>query len=328
MESANDAGPPAYAELQCRSNFSFLHGASHPEELVQRAAALGYAALAIADECSLAGVVRAHVEAKRQGLHLVVGSQFRLPDFTLIVLAQNRNGYGNLAELISLARRRAEKGAYLLRPEDIEAPGPGCEHLRGLPDCLAILAPAQHPDAEALLRQAQWMREVFADRAAIALTLLHRGRDAAQRALVEAAAAAQSLPVVATGDVLMHLRSRKPLQDMLSAIRIGRPLPECGDALEPNAEQHLRSRDRLARLYPREALAAAVQFAQRCRFSLDELRYEYPDELVPPGMRAADYLRRETWIGAHWRFPGGIPPAVQAQIEHELGLIAEMAYEP
>jgi error-prone DNA polymerase len=251
-----------------------------------------------------------------------------MPDFTLIALAQNRNGYGNLAELISLARTRAQKGAYLLRPEDLDAPDAGFAHLRGLPDCLLILAPHQNADAAALLRQAQWMRATFADRAAIALTLLHRGRDEEQRALVEAAAAAQHLPVVATGDVLMHLRSRKPLQDTLSAIRIGRPLAECGDALEPNAEQYLRSRERLARLYPGAMLAASVQLAQRCEFSLDSLRYEYPDELVPAGMSAAAYLRRETWIGAHWRFPAGIAPAVQAQIEHELELIAEMAYEP
>ncbi|MBK4734599.1 error-prone DNA polymerase [Noviherbaspirillum pedocola] len=330
MDALDDAAAPAYAELQCQSNFSFLRGASHPEELVARAAALGYAALAITDECSLAGVVRAHVEAKRQGLHLIIGSQFRLPDFTLIALALNRNGYGNLAELISLARRRAEKGAYLLRLEDFTAPEPGFEHLRCLPDCLMLLAPHQHADAnvDALSRPAQWLREVFTDRAAIALTLLHRGRDAEQCARVAAAAAAHGLPVVATGDVLMHLRSRKPLQDLLTSIRIGRALPECGDALEPNAEQHLRSRERLVRLYPPDMLAATVEFARRCRFSLDELRYEYPDELVPPGMSAAEYLRRETWIGAHWRFPAGIPPAVQAQIEHELALIAEMAYEP
>jgi error-prone DNA polymerase len=328
LRQAEDAPLPDYAELQCQSNFSFLRGASHPEELVQRAAALGYAALALTDECSLAGVVRAHAEAKRQGLQLIIGSQFRMPDFTLIALAQNRNGYGNLCELISLARRRAEKGAYLLHPEDFDVPGPDFTHLRGLPDCLLILAPRAHPDADALMRQAQWMRATFDDRAAIALTLLHRGRDARQRAPVEAAAAAHGLPLVATGDVLMHLRSRKPLQDMLSAIRIGRALPECGDALEPNAEQHLRSRERLARLYPPEALAASVALARRCRFSLDELRYEYPDELVPAGMTPGEYLRQEAWIGAHWRFPAGIPPAVQAQINHELGLIAEMAYEP
>jgi error-prone DNA polymerase len=369
---------PAYAELHCASNFSFLRGASHPEELVTRATELGYAALAITDECSLAGVVRAHVEAKQQGLHLIIGSQFQLgagrqhkkkpasakrkktgastdehlaeacsvdanpadrnvadapPVFSLILLAQNREGYGNLSELITLARTRAAKGSYHLTPADFTTPDSHHCHLRNMPHCLAILTPSYGIGAQQLAGQAAWMAQTFPSRAWIALTLHHQARDDQHRAIVEKAAHDHSLTMVATGDVCMHLRSRKPLQDTLTAIRIGKPLAECGYALAVNAEQHLRSRLRLANQYPPHALAETVRLAGLCTFSLDELRYEYPDELVPPGETAASHLRKQTWLGARQRFPAerfpdGVPAKVQQQIEHELALIGEMAYEP
>ncbi|HEY0844594.1 MAG TPA: error-prone DNA polymerase [Noviherbaspirillum sp.] len=325
---------PDYAELQCVTNFTFLRGASHAEELAARAAKLGYSALAITDECSLAGVVRAHGEAKQLGLHLVIGSQFRLrnedgsPAFSLILLAKNREGYGNLSELITLARTRADKGSYLLFPADLSAPQAGYAHLRGLPDCFAILTPQHGIAHDQLKAHAEWMLRTFPGRAWIALTLLHRPRDEQQRAVVEQVAQEYALPVVATGDVCMHVRSRKPLQDTLTAIRLGKPIAECGYGLAPNAEQHLRSRLRLANLYPPEALAETIRIAALCTFSLDELRYEYPDELVPPGETASGYLRKETYIGAHRRYPAGIPQKVQEQVEHELALIAEMRYEP
>jgi len=331
---------PDYAELQCVSNFSFLRGASHAEELTERAAQLGYRALAITDECSLAGVVRAHMEAKKHKLRLIIGSQFQLvneddsPAFSLIILAQNRNGYGNLAELITLARTRAAKGTYLLRPSDLAAPdsaspAPSASaHLRGMPDCLVILTPAYGVAAERLAEQAVWLKAAFPGRAWLALTLLHQVRDDRQRAVVEHVARCCALPVVATSDVCMHVRSRKPLQDTLTAIRVGKPVAECGYALAPNAEQHMRTRLRLANLYPPDTLAETLQIAQLCTFSLDELRYEYPDELVPPGQTAAGYLRQQTYLGAQRRFPGGMPDKVHKQIEHELALIAEMAYEP
>ncbi len=325
---------PAYAELQCASNFSFLRGASHAEELAVRAAQLGYSALAITDECSLAGVVRAHVAAKECKLPLLIGSQFRLvnadgsPAFSLILLAQNRAGYGNLSELITLARMRAEKGSYRLTPDDLKAPEPFYAHLSGMPDCLAILTPEHGVAHECLRMQAEWMRRVFPERAWIAITLLHRAGDEQHRATVEQVARATVLPVVATGDVCMHLRSRKRLQDTLTAIRLGKPVAECGFDLAPNAEQHLRPRLRLANLYAPAALEETLRIAQRCRFSLDELRYEYPEELVPAGETPASYLRKEAYAGARERFPWGIPAAIQAQLEHELELIAEKSYEP
>ncbi|MGF6774907.1 error-prone DNA polymerase [Paraburkholderia sp. GAS334] len=325
---------PAYAELFCLSNFSFLHGASHAEELSERAALLGYSALAVTDECSLAGVVRAHVAAKEAKLPFIVGSFFRLvnadgsPAFGLILLAQNREGYGNLSELITLARTRATKGEYRLTPQDLSRPEKEYRHLRGMPDCLAILIPDFPAKEDVLAAQVEWLDDTFTGRAWVGLVLHQRAMDDIHRGSVEFIARGLDVPVVALGHVVMHVRSRKPLQDTMTAIRVGRPVHECGYDLAPNAEQHLRSRLRLANLYPVEALAATVDIAARCTFSLDELRYEYPDELVPAGFTPAAYLRQETYVGAQRRFPSGIPYKVQEQIEHELELIADLQYEP
>ncbi|NIE81841.1 MULTISPECIES: error-prone DNA polymerase [unclassified Burkholderia] len=325
---------PAYAELQCASNFSFLHGASRAEELVERAARLGYSAIAITDECSLAGVVRAHIEAKAAGLPLIIGSHFRLtagdgsPALAFTALAMNREGYGNLCELVTLGRTRAAKGTYRLAPMDLEHPEAPLEHLRGLPDCMIILTPDFPANEQRLDAQLEWAARVFGDRARVALTLHARAMDDIHRGAVERAAARHDVSVVATSWPLMHVRSRKPLQDVLTGIRLGRSVGECGYELAPNAERHLRSRLRLANLYPAGALEETVRIARCCTFSLDELRYEYPDELVPAGYTPASYLREQTYIGAHGRFPNGIPFNVQAQIEHELQLIAELKYEP
>ena len=325
---------PAYAELFCLSNFSFLHGASHAEELSERAAQLGYSALAVTDECSLAGVVRAHVAAKEAKLPFIVGSWFRLvnadgsPAFGLILLARNREGYGNLSELITLARTRATKGEYRLTPQDLSRPEKEYRHLRGMPDCLAILVPDFPANEDVLAAQVEWLDDTFIGRAWVGLVLHQRAMDDIHRGSVEFIARSLDVPVVALGQVVMHVRSRKPLQDTMTAIRVGRPVHECGYDLAPNAEQHLRSRLRLANLYPAEALAATVDIASRCTFSLDELRYEYPDELVPAGITPKAYLRQETYIGAQRRFPSGIPHNVQGQIEHELELIADLEYEP
>jgi error-prone DNA polymerase len=325
---------PAYAELQCFSHYTFLRGASSPEDLVKRAANLGYEALAIADECSLSGVVKAHTEAKAAGLHLIIGSQMNLtPEngstaFNLILLAMNKNGYGNLSELITVARTRAEKGHYLVRPQDIANPVADLAHLRGMPDCQLILAPSYGIDYDALSQQAAWLVQTAPGRARIAMTLHHRSKDDKHKATVNTIAEEYGLPIVATGDVCMHVRSYKPVQDTMTAIRFNIPIAECGYRLASNAEQHLRSRLRLGNLYSREWLDESVRVAKLCSFSLDELRYEYPDELAPEGETAASYLRKESYIGAHWRFPGGIPDNVQQQLEAELALIAELRYEP
>lgn len=327
------AALPDYAELQCYTHFSFLRGASAPEQLVERAHKLGYKALAITDECSLAGVVRAHVAAKTYRLPLLIGSQTVVtpedgsPPFRLIIIATNKVGYGNLSELITVGRMRADKGSYLLRPKDIATPVGDLVHLRGLPECQFILAPKYCANYEEVERQAAWLMQIAPGRARIALTLHHRNKDAQHRQLVQDISDQFSLPIVATGDIAMHVRSYKPLHDTMTAIRHSVPLAQCGYRLPPNAEQHLRSRVRLGNLYPREALDETVRLAALCNFSLDELRYEYPHELVPEGETPTSYLRQQAYIGAHWRYPHGIPENVQAQLEHELDIIADLQYE-
>ena len=342
---------PDYAELHCRSNFSFLTGASHPEELVVRAAELGYSALAITDECSLSGVVRAHAEAKRCGLHLIIGSEMQLtlpvagaaspadpatagePHARLVLLAQTRRGYGNLSQWITVARRRAPKGSYLAHPADVEGKVPSAPMLAGLPDCLALLVPNARQPFEQLFAHAMWLKTWFQDRAAITLELLHRAGDDDLLDLVRRVAQFTGLPIVAAGDVLMHVRSRKALQDTLSATRLGVPVAQCGWRLQPNAEAHLRSRGRLAALYEPSWLEHTLVLAGRCGFSLDELRYEYPQEIVPEGQTPTSHLRALTLAGAQRRypparFPQGPPDNVRSLIEHELALIARLQYEP
>ncbi len=326
---------PGYAELHCRSNFSFLTGASHPEELVARAAQLGYAAIAITDECSVAGVVRAHEEAKRQSeaghaIKLLIGSLFELqgegatPACRLVLIARHREGYGDLCELITLARLRCAKGQYRLTVRDLDHGEP---HLRGAPGCHALLIPRRDDPPEVLLAQARWLQATFAERAAVAVELLLYADDSLLVERLDALAERTGLQLVAAGDVLMHLRSRKPVQDTLTAVRLKTPLADCGFALARNAEQHLRSRLRLVQLYRPEWLQATLRIAEGCSFSLSELRYEYPAELVPEGSTPIAHLRALTALGARERYPQGTPASVQAQIEKEMELIAALRYE-
>jgi error-prone DNA polymerase len=314
-------GPPAYAELQCLSNFSFLRGASHPEELVERAQQLGYAALALTDECSMAGMVRAHVAAKAAGLPLIVGSQFTLADapWTLVVLAQDFQGYGHLCEFITRLRRASEKGRYRLTQAEVD--GAALDH------CLVIAVPTRGAAQADLVERVPWLLTHFTGRCWIGVNLLRQLDDEAWLYQLRQLAELSALPLVAVGDVHLHVRSRKALQDVLTATRLGRPLTECGLDLQPNAERHLRTRLRLAQTYPEALLAETLRVASLCHFSLDELRYHYPDEVVPAGETPASYLRRLTYEGAGRRWPQGMPAKVQAQIEHELELIAELRYE-
>ncbi len=335
--AAGERDLPAYAELHCRSNFSFLSGASHPEELVARAHRLGYTALAITDECSLAGVVRAHGEAKRLKLHLIVGAEMRLaptaeggaPGPRLVVLAHTRPGYGNLAQWITVARRRAGKGQYVAHASDVEGRVPHARHLAGLPDCSALLVVDAAQPFETQFAHAMWLKTWFGvARGALAVELLHRARDDERVEIAERLGALTGLPLVAAGDVLMHMRARKPLQDALTATRLNKPVADCGFALEPNAEAHLRSRRRLSGLYPAAWLEETLRIAARCAFSLDQLRYEYPEEIVPAGHTPASWLRTRTEAGARKRYPQGIPAKVRNSIEHELALIARLKFEP
>ncbi len=310
-----------YAELHALSNFSFLRGASQPEELVLQAKALGYRALALTDECSLAGIVRAHVAAKEHGLQLIVGAELHCnDDLKLVALATSRAGYGALSRLISQARRAGKKGSYRLAREQLE---------HALAGCLLIWLPGEgRAPTPVHLEQGQWLRERFAGCLWIGVELLTSGVDTRRLAMLETLGETLGIARVAAGDVHMHRRSRRALQDVLTAIRLSTPVAAAGFALFPNGERSLRSIPRLRELYPEPLLSATLEIAARCRFSLEELRYEYPEEIVPAGTTPTAYLRALTQRGADIRWPAGVPRAVRDGIEHELRLIAELRYEP
>jgi error-prone DNA polymerase len=316
---------PDYAELLCLSNFSFLRGASHPEELVERAKALGYVALAITDECSMAGVVRAHMAAKEHGLKLLVGSQFavnaheQFQPFTLVLIATQLLGYGNLCQFITDLRRESAKGTYHLPLSRI--------HGSILSDCLAIAVPDRSCSQEQTDTIARWLLEQFMGRCWLGVVQLREIDDEIRLHRLQQSSQLTAVPMVAVGDVHMHVRSRKPLQDVLTATRVGQPLTECGRALQANAERHLRTRLRLGQCHPPELLNETLRVAERCDFSLDELRYQYPDEVIPPGETPSSHLRKLTDEGARRRWPAGMSARIAHQIEHELALIAELHYE-
>ena len=404
-QQTSTAHLPPYAELHCLTNFTFLRGASHPYELVEQAMSRGYSALAITDECSLAGVVRAHVrlkeirdERERQQTEreqakvaevadiaeaqaspenlkeaatpqeqttktqakseaetqpeaqpepqesqepdpskpipqLIIGSELNLTDehgepfCTLVALATNRNGYGNLSELITLARSRADKGSYRLSPSDFTDSLPHLAHLKTLPDCVLLLVPQRTATLSHTLRCAHWLASFATGRAWVALELWQTGSDDLQIDALRMISQASGLPLVAAGGVLMHTRSRKPLQDTMTAIGLVTPLSACGYALEANAERHMRTRVRLGKLYPRDTLEETLRIAALCHFSLNELAYEYPEELVPASESPSSYLRKLVMAGAMERWPKGLDLKRIGQIEKELSLIADLEYE-
>ncbi|HTB64740.1 MAG TPA: error-prone DNA polymerase [Steroidobacteraceae bacterium] len=309
--------PPPYAELHCLTHFTFLRGASRPAELVQRAQQLGYRALAITDECSVAGVVRAHtaVQNGAQSLQLIIGAEFTLAcGLKFVALATNRHGYARLCALITHGRRAAPKGSYHLTREDVQ---------RHLEDCLILWLPGAVPAVEEL----QWLRSCFGANLWIAVELLLKGTDREYLAQLLDIGRDHAVPLVAAGDVHMHVRTRRRLQDALTAIRHGVTLAQAGARLYPNGERHLRERSRLARLYPPQLLAQTLQIAQRCTFSLNELRYEYPEELVPQGETPTTWLRKLVEEGVRYRWPQGASPQAREIIERELALIAQLGYE-
>ena len=312
--------PPEYAELHCLTNFSFQRGASHAEELVARAQVLGYAALAITDECSVAGVVRAHVAAKKWGLKLLPGAEFAVQEgFKFVALAHDLTGWGNLCEFISAARGRAAKGTYSVSWHDRDLTLlQGCEILLVLPSAIKIEA------AHAITTRA---KALFGTHIWLVVELLLGLDDDVVLHRLQQVSQLTGMPLVAAGNVHMHVRSSKPLQDVITAVRLGKSVSECGFELQANAEAHLRSRERLAAIYPPELLANTLTVAARCTFNLDELRYQYPVETVLPGMNPVQTLRHFTDEGALGRYPDGMPGEVRQQVEHELALIAELKYE-
>ena len=306
---------PGYAELHCLSNFSFQRGASSADELFRRAREQGYQALAITDECTLAGIVRAWQAAKAHQVRLIVGSEVQLVDGTrLVLLVQNLEGYQNLCALITRARRRAAKGDYQLFAEDVR------RHQQGL---LALwIADDDTPQSAAA-----WLGEAFAERLWLAVHL-HRGSDDAQR-LARTLAWAQQLGIraVACGDVHMHVRGRRALQDCMTAIRQHCTVAEAGRHLFANGERHLRTVQHLAELFPPALLAESLVIAAQCHFDLGELRYQYPRELVPAGQTPASWLRTLCERGLPQRWPAGVSAKVRGALDKELALIEELGYE-
>jgi error-prone DNA polymerase len=304
-----------YAELHCLSNFSFGRGASSASELFERAKVCGYTALAITDECSLAGIVRALEASRETGLRLIVGAEFQLEDGPkLVVLCETRAGYTALCGLITTGRRASTKGTYRLTRADLAD---------GLPGTLVMWIPERTPNIE----QGRWVKATFGDRVWLSVEL-HRGPNDAKRLHeMDVLSHILNMPMVAAGDVHMHVRRRLALQHTLTAIRHRMTIAEAGAVLFKNGERHLRKQDALAQIYPAQLMSEAVAIASRCTFSMDELQYRYPAELVPAGHTATTWLRHQTEEGIRWRWPDGAPEKVHTQIEHELALIEDLHYE-
>ena len=332
---------PGYAELHCLSNFSFQRGASHPQELARRAYDLGYEALAITDECSVAGVVRAwsglrdyrefiaRLEAAYPGhkrsreFRLLYGSEFDFGDGRLVAIAHDLAGWGGLCEFITHARMTAPKGEY--------AVGWDTSDLTQLQGCEVLFVPRRVPgqdlDVDALCARLRILRALYGESLWLAVNLPHLLDDDLWLSRLQDAGERTGVPLVATGDVHMHARSRKPLQDVVTAVRLGKPVAGCGLALQGNSERHLRQRKRLADVYPAELLANTLHVARRCNFQLEEIRYDYPLETVPPGMSPIEGLRHLTELGANTRYPQGIPDRVRELVDKELVLIEQCRYE-
>ncbi len=310
-----------YAELQAVSNFSFLRGASHAEELVEEAARLGLAAIGIADRNTLAGAVRAHVAAKRAGIRLLTGARLDLADgASLLCYPRDRAAYGRLCRLLTLGQRRAAKGECILDREDLLA------HAGGQ----VLIALPPEPWREGFEAELAGLRRAHDGPLYLAAHMLYRGGDRARLGRLAAIAARAGAPLLATNDVHYHRPERRPLQDVLTAVREHVTVVEAGWRLAANAERHLKDGDEIARLFRghEDAVARSLEAVSFCTFSLDELAYEYPDEPVPAGSTPQRHLEALAWEGAAWRYPDGIPEKVAAALRHELGLIGELDYAP
>lgn len=318
-----------YVELHCRSNFSFLQAASHPDELVQRAAELGYAGIAITDRESIAGVVRGHAPAKELGLQYIVGAEVHPLDAPPIVLwPRDRAAYGRLCRLLSLGRMRCEKGRCELRFDDIAGFADGM--LAGViaePDEDDATKAVPNNRTRSFLRGP--FRDVFDDRRYL-LASLHRGvDDAGKVAWLRDLSLACDVPLLASGDVRYHTAERMLLHDCVTAIRLGTTIDAIAGRRLTNSQHHLRGLAEIRELYRDlpDAIDRTVEVASRCRFRLDELRYEYPVELAPEGKTPIEHLKRLTWEGARQRWPEGVSPRVIEMLRHECQLIEELHYE-
>jgi len=350
--------PTRYAELVCRTNFSFLRGASSPDELVETAAGLGLHALGVTDRHTLAGVVRAHEAAKEHGLKLLIGAEILPADGPPIALyAMNRAGYGRLARLLTIGKLRATKGECELTVADVaahaqdliavvlegqkgvrESGGQEVSNRKRGADIRAVGDSPELSCVSALSLTASLphsltpfcFREAFGDRLYLGASIHAGGADRRRVAARAELSRATGIPLVAVNDVHYHERGRRFLQDVLVCIREHCTIAQAGRRLFPNGERHVKPAEDMVRLFHEHpaAVARSVEIAGRCTFSLDELRYEYPRELSPPGVTVFDYLTRLTWQGARGRYPDGVPDRIRRLIEHELDLIKELEYEP
>ncbi|MCA9708122.1 MAG: DNA polymerase III subunit alpha [Myxococcales bacterium] len=305
-----------YVPLWVKSNFSFLEGASHPAELVERAHALGLPALALTDRDGLYGSVRAHVRAKELGLRVVHGATVTVQDAedgparAVVLLTEDRAGHGHLCQLLSKGRARCPKGHSRVLTSELREAGSGLIALCPDPALLAAL------------------REPFAGRLHALVTRHRHPDDRDRERALRSAAAVIGVPVIAGSEVLYHHRSRRPLQDVLTCIRHGCTLSTAGTRIRSNAEHDLLPPTPMQELYADDpdALRRSLEVAERCTFSLDQLRYRYPAEQIPDGHSQSDWLRVLTYRGAERRFPQGLPPSMHEQLERELALIAELDY--
>jgi len=309
-----------YAELQTTTNYSFLRGASHPGELVTTAKALGLAAIGVADRNTLAGVVRAWAKGREIGQRVLAGARLDFADRTPSVLCYptDRAAWGRLTRLLTVGQRRAIKGECHLTGADLLAHGEGQ---------LVLVVPPARPD-EAFEAELGRLGEAFAGRIWLLASRPYGGRDLKRLWRLDAFAGRCGAPMIATNDVLYHGPERRALQDVLTCVREKCAIGEAGLALEANAERHLKSPAEMARLFAGwpAAVERTLEAAERIGFDLGQLRYEYPDEPVPPGKTAIAHLTDLAWAGAAWRYPGGIPDKVSRLLRHELGLIEELNY--
>jgi error-prone DNA polymerase len=320
----------SYAALHCLTNFSFLRGASHAEQLVIRASELGYCAIAITDECSVSGVVRAHVAAKEHGMKLIVGAEFAVHDAPaiarLIVLAKTLEGYGDMCELITLARSRAKKGEYRLFIDDLA-------HLCHHSKCLAIVIPDIGPNGEyshcidSIVAIADYFSVTGSTSCWLGAALDYGPDDKTKMQSLEGLAENCGLPIVACENILFATRDQKQLQDVVTSIRLKKPVAELGADLLAHAESYMKPIGHVVRRYPLPMITQTIAIEKYCTFSLENLRYQYPREVVPSGETPAGYLRKQTYEGAARRYPCGIPDKVRKIIEHELEIISDLMYE-
>ncbi|HUK42397.1 MAG TPA: error-prone DNA polymerase, partial [Candidatus Acidoferrales bacterium] len=312
----------SYVPLWCKSNFSFLEGASHPEELVDEAHRLGLSALALTDRDGVYGVVRAHVKAREIGLKILIGAQVSIDDGSvLLLLVENRAGYANLCRLLTRGRLRSEKGESAVTWDEV------CEHAAGL---IALwggdqsLIACEREPAEVIGQ----LREAFNDALYGMMTRHRREEEIVDEQRLRERATRYGFPLVASTEVLYHTPARRPLQDVLTALRHDNPVASCGRKLKPNAEHAFKTPYAFAQLFSDDPLAVArtQEVAERCHFSLNEIRYRYPSESLPDGTTSGEWLRELAFQGARRRYQGDVPIEVADQLTKELKIIEALDY--